>query len=497
MKLLDFGLARAEAVGSIGESGLDTLSSPASPTHAGALVGTVGYFANLSADPEQEYFCDGMTEELIGGLSAARVFAVVSRSSVMTLKGTQKKARELASELGVRYLVEGSVRKAGSQIRVTAQLVDASRDVHLWSDRHSGTLDDVFDIQEKVARAVVAALELQLSPDADRRLSRRAIPDPVAYECYLKAHHEAWRFTRQGLDRAVELLDQALAILGPNVLVYAALGHVWFEYWNTGACMDEAMPMKAEEYAGKALALEPGCAQAHVVLGVLRGVSNPRLGIAHLETALAGNPDDPLSLEWLWYLQVSVGRFDAAVATLTRARRVDPLNPVLDYADASTEHLRGNFSTALERLRVSLLAHPDDFLLRHAYGLALAEEGDPRALTVLEDLAREQPGQGVAQIGLAMRHALAGDAEEAIKGLTPALLGWAKRDFSYSNLTAEVFALAGRPGEALDWLEHAVALGFINYPFLTRDRLLDSIRGTERFARLMERVKREWEAFDA
>ncbi len=615
VKVLDFGLARVEAAGSIGESGLPTLTSPSLPTRAGAVVGTVGYmspeqvrgqaadhrsdlfalglvlhemlagkrafaretaaetmtailrepapelhltgegappelariashclekapgerfqsardlafnlravlnssgpvlpapssdphddrpaiavvpFANLSADPEQEYFCDGMTEELIGALCAVRAFAVVSRSSVMTLKGTQKKARPIAEELGVRYLVEGSVRKAGSQIRVAAQLVDAERDVHLWAESYSGTLEDVFDIQEKVARAIVAALELQLSPEADRRLSRRAIPDPTAYECYLKAQHEVFRFTKGGLDRAVALLQEALGIVGANARVYAALGHAWWQYANVGERMDEPVLARAEECAARALSLDPTCAEAHVVFGVLRGFSNPRLGLAHFRAALAGDPDNPTALCWMGAIYAVVGRHDAANACFDRARRIDPLSPTAFHA--FNDYLRADFATCHAGLRAFLEAHPDNFMARHVDALALAQQNDPTAAALFEELGREAPDQALARLGLALALARAGAASDVTSRLTPDLLTWARRDHFWSLMVSQVYALAGRPAEALDWLEHAVDSGFINYPFLTRDRLVDSIRGTERFERLMERVEREWETFDA
>jgi len=615
VKVLDFGLARAEAAAGIGESGLATLSSPSSPTHAGAVVGTVGYmspeqvrgqaadhrsdlfslglvlhemlsgrrafaretaaetmtailrepapelhlsgsdappelgrivshclekapgerfqsardlafalrsvlsgtgpahllpsadddrpsiavlpFANLSADPEQEYFCDGMTEELIGGLSGVRVFSVVSRSSVMTLKGTAKKARQIADELGVRYLIEGSVRKAGSQVRVTAQLIDAARDVHLWAERYSGMLEDVFEIQEKVARAIVAALELRLNTEADRRLSARAIPDPAAYERYLKAQHDVFRFTKESLDRAVALLEEALGIAGPNAKIYAALGHAWWQYWNTGVRMDEAVRSKAEEYAAQALTLEPGCSQAHLVFGLLRGWTNPRLGIAHLKTALAGDPDDPQAHIWLWGLYHNSGRPDRANPHIERARRVDPLNPIFVSADGMTDFILGRFAEASRRLRQAVETCPDEFLARFYYGLALAEEGDARAAEILKELAQKAPGQGMTRVGLALAQALRGDAEAAERTLDPDLLAWAKHDLELSLHVAHTYAVLGRSQDSLDWLEHTVDSGFINLPFFNSDRLLDPIRGEDRFAGLMDRVRREWETFDA
>jgi TolB-like protein len=454
-------------------------------------------FANLSADPEQEYFCDGMTEELIGGLSAARVFAVVSRSSVMTLKGTAKKARQIADELGVRYLVEGSVRKAGSQIRVTAQLIDAPRDVHLWAERYSGTLEDVFDIQEKVARAIVAALELRLSPEADRKLSQRAIPDPAAYECYLRAQHEVWLFTKESLDRAVELLQDALRIAGPNARLHAALGHAWCQHSNVGTRLCEPVLQRAEECATRALALEPFCTEAHVVFGFLRGFTNPRLGLAHFKAALAGDPQNPMALGWMGAIYAVLGRHDAAAACFERGRRADPLGPLWPFADGFNEYLRGDFDRSRARFRAALEAHPDNFMARYFDALALAQKNDPAAEAALEQLEREAPDQALARLGRVLAQALAGGSSDAAEGLTPDLLAWARRDHCWSQIVSEAYALAGRPVEALDWLEHAVDAGFINHPFLERDRLLDSVRGTERFARLMDRVQREWKAFDA
>jgi serine/threonine-protein kinase len=450
-------------------------------------------FANLSADPGQEYFCDGMTEELIGGLSAARVFAVVSRSSVMTLKGTQKKAHQIAEELGVRHLVEGSVRKAGSQVRVAAQLIDATRDVHLWAGSYSGTLDDVFDIQEKVARAIVSALELQLSPEADRRLSRRAIPDPNAYERYIQAQHEVFRFTKESLDRAVALLQEALGIAGPNARIYAALGHAWWQYSNVGERMDEPVLARAEDCAVRALSLDPTCAEAHVVFGVLRGFTNPRLGLAHFKAALAADPDNSTALCWMGAIYAVVGRHDPATLCFDRAQRIDPLSPTAFHS--FNDYLRGDFAACHARLRPVLEAHPDNFMARHVDALALAQQNDPASGTLFEQLSREAPGQALARLGMALARARGGAASDAMRRLTPELLSWARRDHFWSLMVSQVYALAGNPVDALAWLEHAADAGFINCPF--RDRLLDSVRGTERFERLMERVKREWESFDA
>ena len=156
-------------------------------------------FENLSPDPDQEYFSDGLTEEVISDLSNVRALRVISRSSAMTFKGTKKKVPEIARELDVQYVLEGSVRKAGQSLRITAQLIDAATDAHLWAEKYSGTLEDVFDVQEKVSRAIVAALKLKLTPEESKKIAERPIDNVAAYQCYLKANAEIWRFNESSL----------------------------------------------------------------------------------------------------------------------------------------------------------------------------------------------------------------------------------------------------------------------------------------------------------
>jgi len=144
----------------------------------------------MSPDPDQEYFSDGLTEEIITDLSKIHTLRVISRTSAMRLKGTEKDIKKIGKELNVGYVLEGSVRKAGNNIRITAQLIDATSDSHIWAEKYSGTLEDVFDIQERVSRSIVDALKLKLSPEEDQRIAQRPIDNVHAYECYLKARYE-------------------------------------------------------------------------------------------------------------------------------------------------------------------------------------------------------------------------------------------------------------------------------------------------------------------
>jgi TolB-like protein len=183
-------------------------------------------FTNLSIDPDNAYFADGLTEELIADLSKVQLLRVISRTSSMVFKDSKQDVRTIARELGVQYVLQGSVRRAGKRLRISAQLIDPSRDDHLWAEHYDGTVEDVFAIQERLARLIVAALELRLSDDEQRRIAERPIPDLHAYECYLRARYEAWRWRRDAIDHAIQLLHNGLAMVGDNARLYAALGHL-------------------------------------------------------------------------------------------------------------------------------------------------------------------------------------------------------------------------------------------------------------------------------
>jgi TolB-like protein len=241
-------------------------SIPTSPIPEKSIV--VLPFTDLSPQKDQEYFCDGMTEEIIADLSQVRELLVISRSSAMTFKGSPKTVRDIAKDLNIRYVMEGSVRKAGNNLRITAQLIDAMNDAHIWAERYSGTLDDVFDIQERVSCSVVKALKLMLTSEEAGKMAERPIGNVAAYECYLKAKHDVWSFTKEGTERAVQYLQNALDILGENATLYAGLGLAYFQLVNLGIKQDEHLD-KAREYVQKAFALDPDSPQAHAVRGYI------------------------------------------------------------------------------------------------------------------------------------------------------------------------------------------------------------------------------------
>ena len=228
-------------------------------------------FADISATRDNEYFSDGLTDEIITDLSQIQTLRVISRNSSMQLKGSGRDLKSIAQDLKVQYVLEGTVRKAGESLRVTAQLIDALSDAHLWADKCSGKLEDVFDIQEQISRKIVDALKMKLSSQEVRRLSERPVPNIHAFECYHRARVELYKFTEEGLANALRQMRTALTIVGDNELLYAAMGTVYWQYVNAAMPNDDTYLDKAEECARKIFQLN---ADSSVGLQVLRASFN-------------------------------------------------------------------------------------------------------------------------------------------------------------------------------------------------------------------------------
>ena len=184
-------------------------------------------FANLSPDPDDAYFADGLMEEVIADLSRVRALTVISRTSSMKLKDTDWDLRRVGRELNVRYALEGSVRRAGATLRITAQLIDLESDAHLWADKYTGTVDDVFDLQERLSRQIVEALRITLTPPEDRELAARPIVDIRGFEYYQRARQEYYRQSAEGMMAARTLAEHGLSVVGPNEALYGILGTVY------------------------------------------------------------------------------------------------------------------------------------------------------------------------------------------------------------------------------------------------------------------------------
>ncbi len=457
-------------------------------------------FDDLSPDKDNEYFSDGLTEEIISDLSMIQNLLVISRSSAMTFKGTKKKIKEIGQELNVQYVLEGSVRKAGRNLRITALLIDVANDSHLWAEKYSGTLEDVFDIQEKVSRSIVDVLTIKLSPEEDQKLAKRPIKNMQAYEYYIKARQGIYTFSKDGLDRAVRYLQNGLEIIGENAVLYAGMGYVYSQYVNIGLEHEEYIN-KAEEYASKALALDSGSLEAHFVLGFLNlwFHGNPKKSIHHLKQALGIFPDDPDALFWLTAgYGINWGKPKEARQSYNRLKQVDPFS-LWTYGGYMLDVMEGQLDLSVDYLTKGFHMEPQNpaALFFSAQFLAYCNHLKEACALVGKNVKSDMK-DAFTKLSLFVKFAIEGDKKRIKELLTVDFVKTAKRDCQTSYFVSGLYALSEMKDEALNWLENAVHRGFINYPFISEhDPFLKNIREEPRFKKLMERVKHEWENFEA
>jgi eukaryotic-like serine/threonine-protein kinase len=457
-------------------------------------------FVDMSPGRDQDYFCDGMTEELINRLSNIKGLRVPARTSAFMFKGKTEDIREIGGKLNVGAVLEGSVRKAGNELRITAQLINVADGYHLWSETYDRELKDVFAIQDELSVAIVNALQLRLTPQEQQRLSTHAIDNVKAYECYLKARRQIYRFDEQSLDSAFVYLRTAIDIMGDNAELNAGMAMAYSARANIGIGQEEDLE-RAEEYAKKALALKPDLSIALVELGNLSWYEDyPRNWddvFGYYNRALAASPPGSEALRGMAINYADIGKPSQALAFAAEFERHDPLNPWTHLVRGLCYQYNCQFEPALEQFRMFYLADSTSPNAQSTYTLALVCNGKPdEALAVIEGAGAGSTRNVQTAFCLLLKYALLKDTKSTWRVMTPEFQKTCRRDFEWSYYVGSYLARLGAKEEALDWLENAVSRGFINYPYFQCDPSLDALRGEERFKKLMDRAKYEWEHYE-
>ena len=461
-------------------------------------------FDNLSPDPNQEYFSDGLTEEVISDLAKVRALRVISRTSAMQLKGTDKDLRTIGRELNVRYVLEGSVRRAGNALRITAQLIDAPTDTHLWSEKYAGTLDDVFEIQEKVSRSIVDALEVELSPQENRRIAALPVENTQAYEVALRARRDLQTLSESGIRRAVRDLESATKLMGENAELCYLLGEGNLYLKEFGIEVDGGAVDKAEGCARSILRIDPGSSKGHYLLGRIERFRGSALeGLRHFERAFAIDPSSPDTLFWLalgysW----QAGRPKVGIQLAKRLIAIDPLATTSHFSLAFSSWMNGDLDQAIRCFEHVCESEPENTLVRMWIAFVLMWQGDfGQAFEIADHIARQQQVDSIStwnsEVLEFARQAFENKLEQAEASLSEVTRVFLWEDPDVPWLMGGIYSVMDRRDEAIRWLERAIDRGSINYPlFAEKDPFYENLRDDERFEMLMERIKPKWQQFE-
>ena len=453
-------------------------------------------FVNQSPDPDNEYFSDGLTEEIISDLAAIKSLRVISRTSSMHLKGTTKDVPTISRELGVRYVMEGSVRKAGNALRITAQLIDATTDARIWGAKYGGTLDDVFELQERVAREIVAALGITLTTAEDRHLAQRPIEDARAFELFLQARQEMHRYGLEAIERGEELVRRAMTLVGEAAPLKALLAWGKVARVRAGLAADRSGLDDATAVAEQLLREAPDAPYGHALLGFIgyeRGALPGAIG--HLRAALDREPNDADALFYLGICLVGCGHAEAGARVVQRLLASDPLSPLAWLLAGLMPWWTGHFAEGVPNMERALALDPSNAIIRWSLGYGRALVGDVAGAAadaaVLQAQAPAMPY--TAQLA-ALVHAIEGRQAEALT----VLRGVHGLDSHHKFHLAESFAMAGDTDRAFALLEEAVTTGFHPGDFIARHcPFLEPLRGTPRFDAVAARALRLTREFAA
>ena len=444
---------------------------------------------SLSGDASQDYFADGMTDELITDLGQISALRVISRTSVMRYKRVREPLPQIARELGVDAIVEGSVLRSDNRVRITAQLIEAPADKHLWAQSYEGDLLDTLALQNKVARAIADQVRINLTPREQSILKTARTVNPEAYEDYLKGRYFWNKRTGEGLKKATEYFNDAIEKDPTFGQAYAGLADSYALLGNGDfavASPREAYP-KAKAAATKALELDNSLGEAHTSLAFCLGLFEWNWDAAEKEylRAIALNPGYATAHQW-YALQLSLlGRFDEAIAEMRKAESLDPLSLIISANMADVLFAAHRYDEAIQQSRKAIDMDPNFAISHYELGQALAQKKMYNAAIAELQKANELSGGDATCIAvLAHAYTASGRADEALKLLNE-LKSRPNHRFSYAAHEALIYASLDDKDQAMALLEKAYEDRFD--ALVLRSPAFDPLRSDRRFRDLMRR----------
>jgi TolB-like protein/DNA-binding winged helix-turn-helix (wHTH) protein/Flp pilus assembly protein TadD len=441
---------------------------------------------NLSGSPDQEYFADGMTEALITELGKISALRVISRQSTMQYKDTKKSAQQIAKELNVQALVEGSVQLANGRVRTTAQLIAVTPERHLWANSYDRQLSDILSLDSEIARAVAKEIKITLTPEDEARLADARVVNPAAHEAYLQGHYFLDRRTKDGIDKALVHFQQAVALDPNDATGYASLSEAYLVLVLYEPDHETELFAKAEAASRKALELDDKVSAAHYTLALQRlRVWDWSGAEAEYRRAIELNPGNAQARMWYADLLIFLGRLNEAQVEIQQAQELDPLSLEAYAAEIAYLYYARRYEEMVQHCQKWVERDANlEWNYHHCRGAAFVQMGrHQEAITELREALKTSAIRDFTATELANALAVAGEREEALKVLA-----------EVQNLRWKIFGSAlvetglGEKDQAFGSLKKAIDLHAPFTTLLKVDPRFDSLRQDARFQDLLRRM---------
>ena len=472
---------------------LDGLESPTAVLGSSADVEAsiaVLPFAHLSSDPDHEYFCDGLAEELLNALTKIDGLKVAARTSAFSFKGKHTDINEISRKLGVRNVLEGSVRKSGDRLRITVQLVNASDGYHVWSERYDREMRDIFEIQDEITLAVVAALKLKLFGDERSAVLKKGTENPDAYELYLRGRALWNKRTPTEFDKAIEYFEKAVKIDPEYSLALAGIADCYalLAYFEVYAPHELLAP--ARTAASRAIELDADSAEAHTAMAMYKLIfefDRPAIEF-HFQRAIEINPRY-VNAQYLYGTHLAAtGRFEKAFERGRIALELDPLNQPLNGNVARVLYIARRYDDAIALALENLVIAPNFFFFHWVLGVSYREIG--RLDDAIEHLKLAVAGSGIfalkGDLGVAL--AKAGRHDQA-RALLAELEAESKKRYVSPQWSSVIYAALGEKDRALRYLKQGWDVRAIQLVWMAVDPNFDVLRDEPDFQAILARLE--------
>ena len=445
---------------------------------------------NLSRDPDQEYFADGLTEALVTKLAKISALRVLSRTTAMHYKGVRKPLPEIARELQIEGIVEGTVLRSEERVRICAQLIHAPTDTHLWAESYERDMRNILALQSEVAQAIAREVQVKLTPQEQARLVEMHPVDPEAYEAYLKGRYHWNKRNAEDFPKAVRYFQQAIAQDPNYAIAYAGLADSLsiIGFW----CLvppDEGCG-RAKGLALKALEMDPNLAEAHVSLAWSTMLYDYDFSAAkrEFERSIELNPRLAQAHQWFGFYLATMGHYEEGYAELKRAIRLDPCSSIIHWTSGFVYWRARQFDQAIEQHEKALELDPHSAQWHWGLGVACLDKGlHERAIDALQTADKFSPNAPIIIGYLGAAHAAAGHLDAAQKMLEQ-LNELSKQRRVNPYVAGRIYAALGKKDEALRWLEIAYRQRDPWMLLLKTEAGFDDLRSDPRFQDLMRRM---------